>query len=1833
MGFYGNITNINKTTPYPDLTYPNRVTMEANAQKDGVYIGRYVLVDYDATDSVNTIQASVKCDKDGNIIYVAGSNQPQICTGTVVDDVDFYKSDENLLTFSSDKDVQGDHIVHAGDLIEITQKLCYNPNTNKTSVLALDDADFIYYYVSGGNTSTNLPYYSSLDNTSIYGTNYQIDYRKYKVGRGYDSTLWQKTIANDGSYKYVMVAELNSVVPTFDVISEAPTVTPLKPHWDVDNSNLYYLLHVQPSWGFRVKSKSNDRKYNTKDPETYFSDVKGDYLYEMKYEDTPNGKVEPKTLKDTDLAIYYNEKGFNEYSDFEYSDIQNLKDCIKAAPTGYSSNKYYSHEYFSSQAEIPDTYELSIMLPSIGKTFYKVWNTVYGEPTTKDLNGTDLWDRKNDQFAQGGNKNVRNVDIRWNSTAGHRLLRANGANAYNYGTDKDHMYSLASAINTTHDLIGMIIRPYTDDVANWDPTKIYYKKGDGYYRKGVQYTYTPVDSTALKQDYHTAIPVSDFVKINSGTYYRKSEERSPIYYNNDETVNEELSDNIYYNYMVGDENPIDNAQYGTIGDPGNAVELKTDYTKGTVYSSNANRTVYILDESELPSNPTGIYYKISDIKQVVDNKKFYEPNRYYVVIKKDGNWNGGAPKDGKYDSVAMCRQTTYQSLMLDLKNYTASQYKFFDSKKNYISEEPSKEVLTEDTANPDYKNGINTSSLSAYTKNSDGSYTLHFKYNINKDGFGVYASDGGYEKIETIPASDVNTANHTYRAPLYTCKTSKDDVVDTTTGQTLLDIMNSTTTDYPYQIHLNDDKTLDQVFKLMKATVPPTYKFNFGKGVEPSSVATEFRLPVDMADYYFNNYGVDEKTKQYKYWGKYLSSDDQQSKLRLEDNKGNNLAKPNLYTVTISKQLYYYTPHQKVYYKDAKGDYVRELADKISIPMQDKSSPNYRAYYSEAQLHWTPITKRLFVPNKYYYRVEENNSTYSGPYHYLPATELKGHTQLYTNDCLYVLSSDVGVYPKGMEWPATIQTIPSGVTLATRQENIAAVKIANLGVDKETLLGQIVEINHLLGRNEPNDESYTRDTSTVQGAINRVNDLAARFDTLTPAEPVMVDAYGRIHSGDYDSKQTSGYTNVGRPNASQSRTTGEGDNQRWIKMTTSSGTATGYKPHIKLEHTFRAAADTTTQSNLNSDEKYSGADAGLNVTAGDKLKLYTPIVDSTGHVVGKNTETVTLPYGFKFIDIGSPISDSLTTDKLAASGHIRADNTQDKFTINPANKWIRMTGTDDENGETITIAHEIHSFDKSNLAAVNLNGNGDTITLQENQYDAAGHMTKSQNRTYTLPYDFKTIGTNGRKSANNTTQISAQADVIAKNTQDKFNLNSGNEWLRVETDASTNTLTLFHDVKNTTATTSTLNLSSTTGGMSFAIPSYGFDATNHFSSKDIKTVTMPNNYGIITGDSGTSEASATHDSFAILSGDKWLETKVEKDKITLTHTATAPTATTSAQNLSTGIDSTTTFDIPIDSYDATNHFSSRNTKTITMPNSYGIITGDTGSSEATATHDTFSITTNDAWLTSTVTKDKLVIAHEGAQTVVNSKGDTEAQTPKFGKSFKALSVSIDAKGHVAQLAEHTVTLPTPSLTNGTGNVVTGLTLEPTTGALTEKKANVGTLALTGYTTASSISAMPIATDSINTAIQKLAYVLDNKVDTVDTRIKALDSSITGLASGEAITGITIEDGKITKHTSNKFDLDGAASRAIEALNSTTAALKTNEVLTRVSLEKGKVTKAGTLQLGTAALKDSTAFVGANDDLSSKTITSGTNTATIAQMLARIIQLEEQVKELTTPTGS
>ena len=55
MSFYGNIKNTARTQFYFDRIYPNRVSMDTNAKKDGIFAGRYVLVEVSAVDIFDKI--------------------------------------------------------------------------------------------------------------------------------------------------------------------------------------------------------------------------------------------------------------------------------------------------------------------------------------------------------------------------------------------------------------------------------------------------------------------------------------------------------------------------------------------------------------------------------------------------------------------------------------------------------------------------------------------------------------------------------------------------------------------------------------------------------------------------------------------------------------------------------------------------------------------------------------------------------------------------------------------------------------------------------------------------------------------------------------------------------------------------------------------------------------------------------------------------------------------------------------------------------------------------------------------------------------------------------------------------------------------------------------------------------------------------------------------------------------------------------------------------------------------------------------------------------------------------------------------------------------------------------------------------------------------------------------------------------------------------------------------------------------------------------------------------------------------------------------------------
>ena len=76
MGFYGNITNTARTQFHFDLVYPTKYKMVQQCAKDGVYVGRYVLVDYDSNPN-NVIKDGwrkggyLKDFKDGDPLYAS----------------------------------------------------------------------------------------------------------------------------------------------------------------------------------------------------------------------------------------------------------------------------------------------------------------------------------------------------------------------------------------------------------------------------------------------------------------------------------------------------------------------------------------------------------------------------------------------------------------------------------------------------------------------------------------------------------------------------------------------------------------------------------------------------------------------------------------------------------------------------------------------------------------------------------------------------------------------------------------------------------------------------------------------------------------------------------------------------------------------------------------------------------------------------------------------------------------------------------------------------------------------------------------------------------------------------------------------------------------------------------------------------------------------------------------------------------------------------------------------------------------------------------------------------------------------------------------------------------------------------------------------------------------------------------------------------------------------------------------------------------------------------------------------------------------------------------
>lgn len=342
MGFYGNITNTSNTTFQFDKVYPNRLAMDANVNNDGIFIGRYVLVEYDY-----------------NVAYPV----------VFIDENNYFYSSPNYETITRIRYGQSSDQIYLNDIVQNQEG-----NTIK------------YYKCNGSITEEvdrkQITYatFENIDDKSFehtnYITNYQIDENHYynvtdytEISfKGYDSTVWVKTTVNVDDKlitKYVNIADMNSVVPTFDIAADAPTMEPLTPHFDADSTNVYYKLHMQTPFGFRVKETSADKS----DEETIH------YTTEYNINDNTTTTISEKVYAD----IFYNKDALT----FKKNDTSNRitvnePDEIKIVPTGKSKDFSTKYSHYSQGENVGDIQELSIHLPSIGYMVSQGWDIIHG---------------------------------------------------------------------------------------------------------------------------------------------------------------------------------------------------------------------------------------------------------------------------------------------------------------------------------------------------------------------------------------------------------------------------------------------------------------------------------------------------------------------------------------------------------------------------------------------------------------------------------------------------------------------------------------------------------------------------------------------------------------------------------------------------------------------------------------------------------------------------------------------------------------------------------------------------------------------------------------------------------------------------------------------------------------------------------------------------------------------------------------------------------------------------------------------------------------------------------------------------------------------------------------------------------------------------------------------------------------------------------------------------------------------------------------------------------------------------------------------------------------
>ena len=393
--FYGNMKNNSRSSFIFDKIYPSRARMEAALLQtepetdppriigDGVFVNRYVLVDYGytldeedlANESINqnlslydlvtdnsvvtfeTYFSYYNKDSNGNFVKAIDWQHPPYYSRKIF--IDRFSSGYGLRKCRSD-DVydENEHYFllntrYSSNLedyryIDVTENLHNQEDTeayfnaNKTSY---------YIYEINDKVTENLIYHKhKLD-----------DYDKYH--EIYDRTAWMK-IYVDGQERYIMVSQLDGPAPQLEAIADAPSCYHKEPHFDGRQSTDHeYIYHTPKNW---------DVVLNTFTPGTNYSSSTTNYYY---YE-WDKSTTSSRTYDTTHEYPYINKAGFDKriQSKVEVGSGATFQEGIYLKPTN-SGAKYpvhtFRHVQLTSDIYFPNRYYIAKQSTTISSKVIK----------------------------------------------------------------------------------------------------------------------------------------------------------------------------------------------------------------------------------------------------------------------------------------------------------------------------------------------------------------------------------------------------------------------------------------------------------------------------------------------------------------------------------------------------------------------------------------------------------------------------------------------------------------------------------------------------------------------------------------------------------------------------------------------------------------------------------------------------------------------------------------------------------------------------------------------------------------------------------------------------------------------------------------------------------------------------------------------------------------------------------------------------------------------------------------------------------------------------------------------------------------------------------------------------------------------------------------------------------------------------------------------------------------------------------------------------------------------------------------------------------------------